>query len=503
MSAADAMPWLANLGLWVLVALVLLGAVPLVAATCQFLLIGAHSWRNHYDDVGPYEPRVAILVPAWNEAAVLRASIDRLVGLDYPPDRLRVYVVDDASTDATPDVVQAKTLQYPGQVVHLRRATGGEGKAHTLNHGLRVILADDWMQALLIMDADVIYEPDSLRKMTRHLADPEVGAVTAYIKEGSRPGNYLQRFIAYEYVTAQAAARRSQNVLGALACLAGGAQLHSRANIEALGGRIDTTSLAEDTFTTFNTQLAGHQVVFDGNATVWAEEPDAIAGLWKQRLRWARGNVQVTRRYAHLWFRPDPTHRLGSTSFGIFWFSLFLLPVFMIVSSAALLTLYVVDVERSWDAFSSLWIINALTYLFITGFALAIDPSTARRSWREAILFPGVVSLVVILYTCAPRAFEWLVRGWGDLTGLTWTDQTTHIAMLVAYSWIALCMPVAWLGKKAEEVGLRRLSPVFVYLAGYGPLLCAVTVASYVAELRGADQSWDKTEKTGKVLVPR
>ncbi len=105
-------------------------------------------------------------MPAWNEAAVLEASIDRLVGLDYPPERPRVYVV------ATPDVVRAKARQYPGQVVHLRRATGGEGKAPTLNHGLRVILDDDWMQALLVMDADVIYEPDSLRKMTRHLADP-------------------------------------------------------------------------------------------------------------------------------------------------------------------------------------------------------------------------------------------------------------------------------------------------------------------------------------------
>ena len=90
---------------------------------------------------------------------------------------------------------------------------------------------DDWMQALLITDADVIFEPAALRTMTRHLADPRVGAVTAYIKEGSRPGNYLTRFIGYEYVTAQAAARRGQNVLGAIACLAGGAQLHSRANL--------------------------------------------------------------------------------------------------------------------------------------------------------------------------------------------------------------------------------------------------------------------------------
>ena len=160
------------------------------------------------------------------------------------------------------------------------------------------------MEALLITDADVIFERTSLRRMTRHLGDPRVGAVTAYIKEGSAHPNYLQRFVAYEYITAQAAARRSQNVLGAMACLAGGAQLHSRANLETLGGRIDTTSLAEDTFTTFDTQISGSRVVFDGNATVWAEEPDAVVGLWKQRLRWARGNVQVTKRYRHLWFGP-------------------------------------------------------------------------------------------------------------------------------------------------------------------------------------------------------
>ena len=183
-------------------------------------------------------------------------------------------MVDDASTDDTPAVVKAKAAQYPGRVVHLRREQGGQGKAHTLNHGLGVILGDDWMQALLITDADVIFEPAALRTMTRHLADPRVGAVTCYIKEGSRPGNYLTRFIGYEYVTAQAAARRGQNVLGALACLAGGAQLHARTSLVALGGQIDTSSLAEDTITTFETQLRGRRVVFEPHATCWAEEPD-------------------------------------------------------------------------------------------------------------------------------------------------------------------------------------------------------------------------------------
>ena len=170
-----------------------------------------------------------------------------------------MYVVDDASTDSTPELVAEKAAEYPGLIFHLRREHGGQGKAHTINHGLDVILAEGWYEAMLIIDADVILTVESLRRMTRHFAAEDVGAVTAYIKEGSRPENYLNRFVSFEYVTAQAAARRAQNVLGAQACLAGGAQLLTRASLEAVGGRIDTSTLAEDTATTFKVQLSGRQ----------------------------------------------------------------------------------------------------------------------------------------------------------------------------------------------------------------------------------------------------
>src|ERR1022692_5276704 len=110
---------------WLLVALVLLAAVPMLVANFQFLLIGLHFRKRHYAQCRPYFPRTAILVPAWNEAAVVGVSIDRLMLLDFPRESLRIFVVDDASTDATPEVIQAKAAQYPGSIVHLRRAKGG------------------------------------------------------------------------------------------------------------------------------------------------------------------------------------------------------------------------------------------------------------------------------------------------------------------------------------------------------------------------------------------
>jgi cellulose synthase/poly-beta-1,6-N-acetylglucosamine synthase-like glycosyltransferase len=488
---------------WLLVAFVFLGAVPLLVANYQYLLVALHFRRNHYGRCRPYFPRTAILIPAWNEHAVIGASIDRLMGLDYPREALRIYVVDDASTDATPEVIKGKAGQYPGHVFHLRREKGGEGKAATLNHGLRVILADDWMQAVLIMDADVIYEPASLAAMTRHLADPGVGAVMAYIKEGSQPGNYMTRFIGYEYITAQAAARRAQNVLGVVACLAGGAQLHSRANIEAVGGRIDTGTLAEDTVTTFRTQIAGRRVVFEPHATVWAEEPGSIAGLWKQRLRWARGNVQVTTIFKRVWFRPWRRDRLGGVSFGLIWFCLFLLPVFMVCASASLVTLFFIDPALALTAFHFLWLTSVITYIFITSFTLLIDPVIGRRVWRQGLMFPGAVNMVILLAAIIPAPLYWVGHEILDAAGFRLTHGWVSGLELFTYIWLCACMGVAFLGKVAEpRRGGRVLSPLFVYVGGYGPLLCAITTTAYLKQIQGAEQKWDKTEKTGKVAAP-
>ena len=488
---------------WLLVGLVLLGALPLLVGDYQFLLIGLHFRRLHYAKCAPFFPRVAIIIPAWNEAAVIGTSVDRLMQLDYPPGSLQVVVVDDASTDATPEVVAAKAAQYPGRVIPLRRERGGEGKAATLNHGLAHILADGWAQAIMIVDADVIYEPSALRRMTRHLADPAVGSVTAYIKEGSRPGGYLTRFIGYEYIVASAAARRSQEVLGAIACLAGGAQLHSRENLEDLGGRVDTTTLAEDTVTTFQTQLAGRRAIFEPHAVVWSEEPGTIGALWRQRMRWARGNMQVTRRFKRVWFRPQAGSRLGSISFGLMWFCLLLLPAFMVCASASLVTLFLIDSPLAWTAFRVLWLLNVVTYVFITSFTLLIDPQSARRTWKEALLFPGVVNVVILLAAIMPGPLSLLARALLSAVGVPVSESLIHGAQLFTYIWLAACMGVAYLGKVAETRLLGWLTgPLFVYIGGYGPLLCAVTAGAYVKELRHAEARWEKTEKTGKVVAP-
>jgi len=476
---------------WLLAGLALAGAIPPLVGCYQFALAALQRLRFGRS-IAPFYPRVAIVVPAWNEGAVIARTLDRLVELEYPADRLRIYVVDDASTDETPELVRAKAVEYPGAVFHLRRESGGEGKAATINHGLEHIRSEDWYEAVLIIDADVILTLSALRMMTRRLSDPAVGAVTAYIKEGSEPSGYLNRFVAFEYITAQAAARRAQNVLGVHACLAGGSQLITRDALDSIGGRIDTTTLAEDTVTTFKIQLAGKRVVFEPNAIVWAEEPRELEGLWKQRLRWGRGNVQVTRKFSDVWLRRDTGGRLGGLSFALIWFSVTLMPLFMIGASVGLISLYLIDRDFSADVFQTLWAINVFTYLFITISSFSVDPQTSKRCWFEGLMFPGVISLLIIIYASYPPLLSVL-----DIDP---ASAELSVVIIAIYAWLSLSMLAAFGVRCLARSGrFPALVAPLLYIVGYGPLLTAMTAVSYIKELQGAEMRWDKTEKTGRL----
>lgn len=495
LSTLSMVPW-HGLLVAALTLLVSLGLIPVLAGLYQYVLVLFSLLSTHMERTRPYFPRVSILIPAWNEAAVIQTTVRRLMRLDYPPDRLRVYVIDDASTDGTAEIAIEESKRFRGRVYHIRRVAGGEGKAHTLNYGLDQLWRSEWTEAVLIMDADVIYTPTSLARMARHLADPGVGAVTAYIKEGSRRPNYVQRFVGFEYITATGVSRRAQNVLGFLACLSGGAQLHSRENLLEIGGKIFSHTLAEDTFTTFRTQIYGRKALFEPHAVVYAEEPDDLVGLWKQRVRWARGNVQITSVYRRLWFNRSAHAQMGSFSMGILWFSIFLMPIFQIGASIGLVCLFFLDSDLAWTLFRGFWIISGVTYLIVTAISCAVDPESARNTWIEGLLFPGALSIAVILYTLWPPLVDNLLADLLPQSG-TWLHGLSQIGI---YAWISLAMLVAWLAKEAERNPKTAfLAPYLLMLAGYGAFLCAVTFGAYIKEWRGASMQWDKTVKTGKV----
>ena len=151
--------------------------------------------------------------------------------------------------------------------------------------------------------------------MTRHLADPTVGAVTALHQGGQPARQLLNRFVAFEYITAQAGARRAQNVLGAQACLAGGAQLIRRESLDAIGGEIDTSHAGRGHGHDASTSSSPASGSSSSRTRSSGRRSRATSrGLWKQRLRWGRGNVQVTLRFRRFWLRRERAGRSAASA---------------------------------------------------------------------------------------------------------------------------------------------------------------------------------------------
>lgn len=229
---------------------------------------------------------------------------------------------------------------------------------------------------------------------------------------------------------------------------------------------------------------------------VYAEQPDNLEGLWRQRVRWGRGDVQITRVFARLWGNRGAHRSMGSLAMAFLWFSIFLMPVFQIGASVSLVAPVFSNADHAWALFRGLWIVAGLVYLAVTAISFAVHWESGRKSWREGILFPGLVSLGVIAHTLMPGIFAPL----GAALDLRPGDPAHSALTLLLYAWLALAMAVSWSAKGAERRPRGRwLARPLLLLGGYGPFLCAVTFGSCIKELRGASMAWDKTEKTGKV----
>lgn len=141
-------------------------------------------------------PTVTILIPAFNEAAVIGQTIQNKLSQDYPADRLEIVVISDESEDATDDIV--KEIAAQNSRVRLVRQVPRQGKTSGLN--LAMPLANG--EIIIFSDANSHYQPDAVRQLVNCFNDPEVGYVTGkmvYVnEEGNVIGDGCSAYMKYE-----------------------------------------------------------------------------------------------------------------------------------------------------------------------------------------------------------------------------------------------------------------------------------------------------------------
>lgn len=303
------------------------------------------------------KPKIAVIIPAWNEEKTIPSSIHSIFESVYPISR--VLVVSDNSTDNTVEVTKKLKKVYPKLRV-IETKNNKARKAGALNQGIRSLRND--IKYVLVLDADTQADSKCISEGIKQLEnDPRLGGICARTHTKDRPQNatFVQKMLWHlqrlEYATADS---RRVEYLGSIQILAGSCVIYRLSSLNEValkrknGQFYDEQSLIEDYELTISLKELGWKTTIGLSMHSWTEVPLDIKTQWLQRIRWARSHVDTLRNKG--WNKVTRKDILNHILF------LILLPQ-QLFFLALLIYLVVTGVSFQWNPL--LWFILGLNWL--------------------------------------------------------------------------------------------------------------------------------------------
>ncbi|MBO0861735.1 MAG: glycosyltransferase, partial [Chloracidobacterium sp.] len=304
---------------------------------------------------------VSVIVPAYNEEKVIKQTVECLLASTYP--NLEIIVVDDGSSDRTGEVISENLNGEPN--VRLLRIPNS-GKAEALNYALREAQGE----IIIGLDADTLFEKETIGLLVRSFVDPNVGAVAGNVKVGNRV-NLITRLQALEYITSQNLDRRAFASINCVTIVPGAVGAWRRKPLERAGGWVSDT-LAEDQDLTLKIRRLGYRIAYEENAVAWTEAPDTMRDLAKQRFRWSYGTLQCMWKHRDALFRPK-YGALGFIAMPNVWIFQILFSLFTPVVDLTIIWAFVSAIIAELGYPIGYSITNSRQLIFYYGLFLAVD----------------------------------------------------------------------------------------------------------------------------------
>ena len=248
--------------------------------------------RSHMEEApkdNHWEPKISIIIPAYNEEHNIARCLDSILASNYPKNKLELLVIDDGSKDKTLKIAKAYEKQGPITVFHKKNS----GKANSLNYGIKRATGD----IIATLDADSYVLPDTIRKMLPHFNEEAVVAVTAAVKT-EPPKNFIQELQKVEYIYTLFS-RRVLCFLDAVHVTPGPFSMFRRWVFDEIGG-FDPDNILEDQEIAMRIQSYNYKIRSSLDASVYTEVPKSFMGLLNQRTRWHRGGLHNAAKYTKL-----------------------------------------------------------------------------------------------------------------------------------------------------------------------------------------------------------
>lgn len=348
-------------------------------------------------------PRLTVVIPAYNEGAMVEQAIASVAGALYPAERLQIIAVDDGSTDDTWRYMRRAARRFPGRVVTVRLEKN-RGKRGALGEAFRRASGE----VVVTIDSDSVIEPGTLLAIAGPFRDLRVGAVAGKVAVHNRRAGLIPRMLHVRFVLSFDFLRSAQSIFRTVYCCPGALAAYRMPVVrEVLEEWERQTFLGvpctygEDRALTNLVLAAGYDSVYQRTAVVHTLVPETYRKLCKMYLRWDRSYIREELRFARIVWRRPPLWRafafyettVTNLRFPVAYLSIALMVLHAVQDPTAILrmlvaimivstvyVMYYLRSERSWD------FVFGILYAYFSFFALTwIFPYAAltvrARGW--------------------------------------------------------------------------------------------------------------------------
>lgn len=363
-----------------------------------------------------HTPKVAVIVPCWNEQDTIKGTVESLLALDYPADKLEIVLVDDGSTDNTATVMD--TYADNPQITVIHKENGGKHTA--VNVGIEKVADAVYVGCL---DADSYVAPDALREIIAYFDDPKVAAVTAAMSVWD-PKTWLERMQNADYIHG-ITLRHVISSLNGLYVTPGPFSFFRRDIVLELGG-FRKAHNAEDLEMALRLQNAGYVLENAPRSRVYTKTPTTVRGLVKQRTRWTTGFLRNV--------IYDYRHMIGKSEYGTL--GLLMLPLGLLANVSGIIVFGILIfkiIQGIWSKVSLIagfpltysllphqsfsFVFLPISFVMLISIIMLLGAVTTMLIGKHisntpSSLFVGIIIYLIFYSFIAPL---WLIRSMYDL----------------------------------------------------------------------------------------
>lgn len=238
--------------------------------------------------------KYAILIPGRNEEKVIPHLIASIKGQSYPEELLDIFVIADNCTDNTAQVSRDAGAYHVIERFDKQKI----GKGYALDYALNLIkkdFPDNHYDGYFVFDADNLLDENFISEMNKMFSNGH-RIITSYRNTKNYGTSWVSAGGSLWYLRESRFLNHPRTIMNTSCAISGTGFLVHHEVLDKIGGW-KFFLLTEDLEFSLQQVLEGETIAYCNNAILYDEQPVLFSQSWRQRMRWTKGSMQLTRKY--------------------------------------------------------------------------------------------------------------------------------------------------------------------------------------------------------------